>query len=296
MFRPLPVSVLVASLAAPACVNIDQEAHIQREEKRFPAEGKVEVVLYTFDGSVQLRSWDRPEVLVQIEKRGHDAEAVAEIEVMAEQTGNRISVEARRPGRRNVFIGIGSFTSTSARFVANVPRDSDVVVRTGDGSILAERLDGRLELRSDDGGIRVLEASGGLLAETDDGSITLEEVSGRIEARTGDGSVRLTGTPSELRVRSGDGQVSLRIRDGAAMVADWMVATADGSVSLELPDDFAAFIEADPGSDGRVRNELELADLTGGTRDQRRLEGRLGEARYRITLRTGDGTIRLRRY
>ena len=72
------------------------------------------------------------------------------------------------------------------------------MARSGDGSIVAERLTGRIELRSSDGSIRAIETSGELLAETADGTITLEEVTGRIEARTGDGSVHVSGMPSVL--------------------------------------------------------------------------------------------------
>ena len=75
-----------------------------------------------------------------------------------------------------------------------------------------------------------------------------------------------------------------------------MVATSDGSVTIELPDGFNAEIEAEPSSDGRVRNDLMLTNPTGGTRETRTLKGRLGEGGKRITLRTGDGTIRLTNY
>lgn len=289
----LAASVLVGA----ACtINIDHEGHIEREEKRFPISGAGDLALYTFDGSVEVRSWDRPEVLVEVEKRGQDPEAVAAIQVLAEQTNGRIQVEARRPGGRASFVGIGSFTSPSARLVATAPRSTAIIVRTSDGSILAERLDGRLELRTGDGSIRVLETSGDLLAETADGQIQIEEVSGRVEARTDGGSIRVSGTPHAVRVRSGDGSVVLRIRSGAAMSEDWMVATSDGSISVELPEGFNAVIEAEPGSDSRVRNELTLADVTGGTREQRTLRGTLGSGGHRLLLRTGDGTIRLIKY
>jgi hypothetical protein len=298
MARFLSASTLAAAtIAVSACsLNIDNEGHIEREEKRFSVESVVDLHLYTFDGRVEVRTWDRPEILVEVEKRGQDPEAVDRIEVIAEQTGNRIQVEARHPGSGSVFIGIGRFTSPSARFVANVPRETNLVVRSGDGSILVERVDGRLELRTDDGNIHAVETAGDLLAESKDGRIQCDEITGRVEARTGDGSVRLSGTPSALRARSGDGQVVLRIRRGATMTEDWMVATDDGSVSVELPDDFNAEIEADPGSDGRARSELVLANMSGGDREGRVLRGRLGEGGHTFLLRTGDGRITLQKY
>lgn len=287
----------LAAVSLPACqVNIDREGYVEREEKRFAAEGPVDIHLYTFDGQIEVRSWDRAEILVEIEKHGQDKDAVGKIQVLADRTGNRIQIEARHPGNRTTFIGIGSHRSTSAKLIATLPRKINVVARSGDGSIVAERLTGRIELRSSDGSIRATETSGELLAETADGTITLEEVTGRIEARTGDGSVHVSGVPSVLRARSGDGSMVVRIRRGAVMADDWMVATDDGSVSVELPAGFNADIEADPGSDGRARSELTLVNASGGTRENRVLKGRLGSGGKLFTLRTGDGSIRLLSY
>jgi hypothetical protein len=295
----LPAALVLGGigLAAVACsVNIDHEGHIVREEKRFPAAEVVDLHLYTFDGAVEVRSWDRPEVLVEIEKRGQDEEAVSKIQVLAERTGNRIQVEARHPGSSSVFIGIGRFTSPSARFIVSVPRRVNLVVRSGDGAVLVERVDGRLELRTNDGQIHTVETAGELLAESQDGRIVLDEVSGRVEARTDDGTLRITGAPSVLRARSGDGSVVVRLRQGTKMTADWMVTTDDGSISVEVPEGFSAEIEADPGSGGRARTDLVLTGQTGGTSERRALRGRIGTGGFSFLLRTGDGSIRLTRY
>jgi hypothetical protein len=296
--RWLPASCLALAVStAPACaVSIDHEGHIERDEKRFPADGVIDLHLYTFDGGVEIRAWDRNEVLVEIEKRGQDKAAVDRIQVLADQTGRRIQIEARHSGGRGTIVGLGVFRAPSARFIATVPRATNIVVRSGDGAIRAERLSGRLELRTDDGSIHTVETSGEVIAETGDGSIQLDDAAGRVEARTGDGSLRINGTPSVVRARSGDGSIVLRIRRGAAMAEDWVVATGDGSVSVELPDGFSADVEADPGSDGRARSELTLVNATGGTRDERVLRGRLGQGGRRLTLRTGDGNIRITNY
>src|SRR5438552_4830672 len=72
-------------LASAACgVNFEHQAYIERAEKRFPADQKVELRLETFDGSIEIRGWDRPEVVVEIEKRGRDKDAVSKIEITAE--------------------------------------------------------------------------------------------------------------------------------------------------------------------------------------------------------------------
>ena len=290
--------VATMAMSSAACVvNVDSEGQIEREEKRFTVEkAPAEVRLQTFDGAIEVRSWDRAEVLIQIEKRGEDKETLGQIEILSEQKGGVVQVEARRSKTRSSFVGIGFFIGPTATLIASVPRNTNLILKTGDGSVSIERVTGRAEIRTDDGSIRASETSGELMAETDDGSIQIEDCTGRVEARTGDGSIKLTGTPSSLRARSGDGSIVLRIRNGAAMTDDWLVATNDGSVTVELPDGFAAQIDADPGSDGRVTNELTLTGLVGGTREKRLLTGVLGTGGKRLSIKTGDGRISLKSY
>jgi hypothetical protein len=289
-------SLAAAVVGAQACVvSVDHEGTIERLDKRFTVDKAANLTLYTFDGAIEVRSWDKSEVLVQIEKRGQDKEAVSKIDILSDQKDDKIQVEARYTGRTG-FVGFGIYHSPSAKLIASVPRNINLSIRTGDGSVIVERVNGKTEIHTGDGTIRTSETLGELLAETGDGSIHIEDVSGRVEARTGDGSIRLTGTPSALRARSGDGSIVLRIRNGASMAEDWMVATNDGTISVELPDGFNAEIEADPSSDGRVRNDLTLTGMSGGTRESRTLKGKLGDGGKRLTLRTGDGTIRLTNY
>ena len=284
-----------------ACrMDIDSQAFIEREEKRFPAEALVELNVSTFDGSVQIRSWDRPEVMVEIEKRGQDKDAVGKISVTAEQKGNQITVDARHTGR-TTMIGIGHFTSTSAKLIISVPRKCNIIARTADGAMSLDRVEGKLDLRKGDGSIKVTEGKGDVMVETADGTLTLDDVAGHVEARTRDGSVRVSGTPGALRVRTGDGSVTLRIRDGAQMTDDWMIDTGDGSVTAELPAGFNAAIDADPGSGGRVHSDFPLASasgvkITSKSRERGAVSGQLGTGGKHLTLRTGDGTIRITNY
>jgi Putative adhesin len=293
--RLLPAScLLAAAFATPGCaISIDQDAYVERGEQRFDVEGTVDLSLSTFDGPIEVRTWDRPEVLVTVEKRGENKDVVSKIEVVTERKDRRILIDARHSGSHHAFIGLGTFVGPSARMSAMVPRKTNLLLRTSDGSVVVERVDGRIEARTEDGSIRVIETSGELVAETGDGSIRLEDIHGKIDARTRDGSMRISGAPAVLNVRSGDGSIVLRVRQGAVMTGRWSVTTGDGSISAELPDGFDADIEADPGHDGRARNGLVLANVTGGTRDEPTLRGRLGKGGHPLVLRTGDGTIRL---
>src|SRR5262245_44127907 len=91
---------LAAALIGPGCVDIvsaDLGRYVEREEKHFTLSGKPTVSLKTFDGSVEVRTWDKAEVLVTIEKRGSSKASTDSIEVRSDQQGNQITVEARVP-------------------------------------------------------------------------------------------------------------------------------------------------------------------------------------------------------
>ncbi|OFW26164.1 MAG: hypothetical protein A3H97_15540 [Acidobacteria bacterium RIFCSPLOWO2_02_FULL_65_29] len=262
--------------------------YVEREEKRFPTGGQPDVVLSTFDGSIEVRSWDQSEVLVVVEKHALDRQMVADIEVIAEQSGNRVTVEARlRPGRRGWGVNRG------ARLIVSMPASADLRATSGDGSITVERLTGRLELRSGDGSIRGHDLSGDIRAQTGDGSIRLDQIDGRLDVGTGDGSIVASGTLSTLRARSGDGSVRIRAELGSRATEDWDVSTGDGSVTIDLPDRFNAELDAHT-SDGRVSvSSRSLSETAQSTR--RSIKARLGEGGRQLRVRSGDGSIRLGR-
>src|SRR5690242_11417803 len=89
------------SFWAAGCVTLDSQSEIVRDEKRFTVKGTPSIHLTTFDGSIQIQSWDKPDVLVQIEKRGPTRESVDALEVKSSQDGGSIEVEVQKP--RNTF-------------------------------------------------------------------------------------------------------------------------------------------------------------------------------------------------
>src|SRR5262245_3499707 len=101
---PLAAVAWTALIGASGCVDIVATGplrYVEREEKQFAVAGRPDVSVSTFDGSIEVRPWDRSEVLVVIEKYALSKEAAADIEVLSRQDGNRVSVEARvKPGDR----------------------------------------------------------------------------------------------------------------------------------------------------------------------------------------------------
>ena len=284
--------VLAGAVAAGCVVSVDSQGEIVREEKRFPLDGSPELHLKTFDGAIQIQSWDKTEVVVEIEKRGATRETIDQLIVETTQRGDRIELEVKRP-RAETFSGLGFNHRTSAKLIVSAPRRMNLVARTGDGAIHIERLNGRLELRTGDGAIRADEVSGELLFSTGDGSITVDRADGRLTIDTGDGGVNVSGRLSAVKMHTGDGSIVYRADPGAEMSDDWDITTGDGSVSLFLPAAFGADLDAHTG-DGRIRNELSVAAAATTDADGRSLRGRLGDGGRRLRIRTGDGSISLK--
>jgi DUF4097 and DUF4098 domain-containing protein YvlB len=268
---------LTALLVCSGCVDIVganvEGRYVEREEKRFQISGKAEVALSTFDGSIEVRPWTRSEVEVVIEKRGADKSAVDKIQVAANQAGDRVTVEVKHPHRDT---GFHFGPSARAKLIVSLPESSDLVAKSGDGSIDVERLAGRIELRSGDGSIRA------------------RELAGDVTAETGDGSIMLDGRFSALRAHSGDGSVRIHAAAGTSASRDWDISTGDGSVTLEIPEGFSGELDAHTG-DGGVNIDNVTVSNVSGELHRNSVRGRLGTGGYEVRVRTGDGSITIKR-
>jgi hypothetical protein len=274
-------------------VVVDSQGHIAREEKRFTVSGTPELRLTTFDGAIEIRSGDGKTVLVEIEKRGATKEAIDALSVDTKQDGDRIEVAVKRPAQEMGILGLGRLSST-AKLIVTMPRDGHVIARSGDGSIRIEHVRGRLELRTGDGSIRATDIGGEMVLATGDGSVTIDNADGDLDVDTGDGSVSVAGKLGVVKVHTGDGSITFRAEPGTAMKGDWSMTTGDGGVSLYLPPDFAAELDAHTG-DGAIRNELQVNSQGGrDERERRTLRGTLGAGGRTLRIRTGDGSVRLK--
>ena len=284
------VIVLTGTLCQGCIVTVDSQSEIVREERRFTVTGSPAVRVATFDGNIRIQSWDKPDVLVEIEKRGPTRESINEIEIKSSQDGDAVVVEALKPSHT---FHVGMRSSPSARLIVWLPRRSDVNARSGDGAVDIEHVSGKIEVHTGDGNIRATGTEGELSLHTGDGAVTADEVEGRLLVDTGDGSINVSGKVSSLRVHTGDGSIVCRALSGTDMADDWEITTGDGSVLIYLPREFGAELDAHTG-DGTIQNDLSLSAGGEGEVNRRTVRGRLGEGGRRLRVRTGDGGIRLR--
>jgi DUF4097 and DUF4098 domain-containing protein YvlB len=280
MFSPPLVralAFLVVGVASVACsIDVRGNEASTREEKRFTvsATDPVDLKIETFDGAIAIRSWDKNEVLVEIERRGPDQAAAEALVVNQMQEGNRISIEAPSPRNERNVITVGSWQSQSVNFTVTAPRRVMLQARTGDGSVEARDLQGTIDVNSGDGRIVASNLEGDVKVHTGDGTINIDRAAGRVDADSGDGSIEIDGRLDVLTVRTGDGPVRVNAANGSTMKSDWQIAAVDASTG-----------------DGSVRVEGISKGTRDGDEDRSRVVGQLGSGGANLMLRSGDGSV-----
>ncbi|MGQ0732919.1 MAG: DUF4097 family beta strand repeat-containing protein [Acidobacteriota bacterium] len=293
-------ALVVASVTfVVACeVNLNSEGVVSTDRKTFQVSGTAEVELETFDGAIEIHSWDRSEVEVEVEKRAMDQGLVDQMQVSAVQDGNRIVVRVTGPTRRDFGgVQVGFQFGPSARLRVALPRSANVTATSRDGSVAVEDVAGTISLKTDDGSVRGSRLTGQVTARSGDGSIRLDRIDGKLDVETDDGSVTIEARATAVRARTGDGSVRLRLEPESSMSEDWDIQTGDGSVTLTLPAGFNAELDAET-RDGAVRGNhpgITSETRTGEDREerQRKLKATIGTGGRTLRVRTGDGTIRI---
>ena len=271
--------------------------------KSFKVEGTAKVRIETTDANIRVTSCECATVEARITTQGWTIGGDG-INIVDHQTGDQVDIEVRFPrrlfqmnwGNRRVDIEI------------KTPLNADLDLHTGDGNVDVQGIKGTLLLRSGDGHLNLSELQGTLRASTGDGNIdmrnvrgdlTLHTADGRIDlsgidgslrAETGDGRVRVNGRFDVLDVKTGDGGIDAVAADGSKLDANWRLNTGDGNLTLRLPAAIAADVELQT-NDGSI--DLDMPVTVSGRQGKREVHGQLNGGGKLLSLKTGDGSIRL---
>lgn len=235
--------------------------------KSYTVSARPELHVIANDANLRVVSWERSQIAVHVSTIGWRI-APDELRITEQQAGNRVDVELRTPhdgltfGRRSITVEI------------SVPRQLALDLHTGDGHIDVRDVGGDLRLTSGDG------------------HITGAGLDGMLRVQTGDGHIRLDGRFDQVEIETGDGHIEAEAAPGSKIGPGWRIHTGDGNVNLRLPDDFSADLDAHTG-DGHIT--LDLPVTVAGALRPNQVRGKLNGGGATLTIRTGDGSIRLAR-
>ncbi len=296
--------LMFAALAAVAATA--PAAQADEYNKSYTVTGRAQVHVDTNDGAVRVMTVPGSKsVEFHVEYQGLTLDRNLRIE--SHQNGDSVELVARMTGHWGFSLG---WNNRRLRIEVHMPREADLDIQTGDGSVETEALNGGLHVHTGDGSVRSDSVSGSVDIYTGDGSITLEgakgdirlrtgdghieahQLDGKVEATSGDGHITLAGRFDQLTIKTGDGSINALASPGSKMGASWTIHTGDGSVDLSLPGDLQADIDAST-HDGHI--SLGIPVTVEGTFSNSQIHGKMNGGGQVLSVHTGDGAIRLKK-
>jgi len=238
--------------------------------KTYTLSGKPDLHVDTSDANIHVSTWDQNTIEAKVTTNRYKI-GDGGIRIEEHQTGDLVEIDVRYP---HPHFGVINGGYHRVDVDIHMPREGRVDLHTGDGKIELAGFKGEMQLRSGDG------------------SQEIESVDGKLRATTGDGHIRANGRFDELELKTGDGRVDAKATAGSALAAGWRLESGDGTVTLEVPDNFAANVDLHTG-DGHI--DLDMPVTTEGKVRQNEVRGRLNGGGNLLTIHTGDGSIRLRK-
>jgi DUF4097 and DUF4098 domain-containing protein YvlB len=271
--------------------------------KTFNLERTAKLHVETSDANIHVTSCDCTTIVARVTtvgwKIGGDG-----INIIDRQNGDQIDIELRFP--RNAFQM--NWRNRRVDIEIKVPRNADLDLHTGDGNVDVQDVKGTILLQSGDGNLNLSELQGTLRATTGDGKIDMRNVRGDLTLHTGDGRIDLTGIDGSLHAETGDGRVRVSGRfdvldvktgdggidamatDGSKLEANWRLNTGDGNLTLQVPATIAADVELRT-NDGSI--DFDMPVTVSGRAGRKEVHGQINGGGKLLSLKTGDGSIRL---
>ena len=271
--------------------------------KVYSISGRAQVRVDTNDGSVRIATGDSKQVEFRVIYNGYEINKNLHIDTR--QDGDHLEINARVTGHWGFSFGTNH---RNVRIEVRMPKDADLQVDTGDGSVETQPINGRVKIHTGDGSVKAQAVAGSVDIDTGDGGITVEgakgdirlhtgdghidarNLDGKVDANSGDGHIKIDGRLDALNVKTGDGSIDARIEPGSKLTGGWSIRTGDGSVDVVLPPDLQANIDAST-NDGHI--SLGIPVTVEGTFSNSQLHGKMNGGGQSLTIHTGDGSIRL---
>jgi DUF4097 and DUF4098 domain-containing protein YvlB len=298
---PAPrLAIAIAALIG-TCLLVPQ-TRAEEWTKSYTISGRAQVRVETNDGAVQTYSSDNKQVEFRVIYDGYELNKNLHIDTR--QDGDSVEINARVSGHWGFSFGKGR----RMRIEVRMPKDADLQIDTGDGSVDTQSVNGRVKIHTGDGSVHAQAVSGDVDIDTGDGSITLDgakgdirlhsgdghvearNLDGKVDASSGDGHITIQGRLDALNIKTGDGSINARLDPGSKVATTWNIRTGDGSVDITLPSDLQANIDAST-NDGHI--SLGIPVTVEGTFSNSQIHGKMNGGGQSLTVHTGDGSIRL---
>src|SRR5438477_3729849 len=173
-YRILIARAVLASTALFAIAVATPLVRAEDWSKSYSISGRANVRVETNDGAVQVFTGESKQVEFRVSYEGYEINRTLHVD--SRQDGDSVQITARVSGHW----GFGWSKGRRMKIEVRMPKDADLNVDTGDGSVDTQSISGRVKIHTGDGSVRVQSVSGDVDIDTGDGSITLEGAKGDI--------------------------------------------------------------------------------------------------------------------
>ena len=232
--------------------------------------------------SVKVSGGDTNTVTVHMVAHGSDSD-LANMTLDASQKDNDVTVVMRR-GKQGWF---WHWSDGEGQIQVTVPRQIQIDVRTGGGSVELKDTSGSASLRTSGGEVTAKNVTGNVEARTSGGGILVDTLRGDIEANTSGGDVRLLNVDGKIRGETSGGSVRCSLVGSNRGI--W-ASTSGGDIQLSLPKTTTADFEATT-SGGEFSLEL---PVTATILKEGHVKGTINGGGQPIEVRTSGGNISVR--
>ena len=296
-FRFAPALVAVCVLVSPVAAQQLQG----REGTRFTWSERIAagqwLRVYGNNGRIQVTeaTGDAAEVVGEKELRRGRPEDIA-FEVRRTSDGVTICAiiadedcdddGVRHRGRWN-----DDYNGRRVNFTVRVPKGVKVGVGSGNGDVSVSGATADVRAGSGNGKVRV-SAGGPVNASSGNGDVSVERAGGPVKASSGNGRVIVATTRGPVNASSGNGDVEVTMDAIADVTDDMELSSGNGTITVTVPGDFAGEIDASTGS-GKFYSDFPLT--LRGRIDPQHVRATIGRGGRRLTMRSGNGDVELRK-
>jgi len=305
--RLLLPAVLTASLVSLTGCDFEDFGGIGKFSRDFhynyPMNSSATLNLETFNGSVEISSWDQNTIDINGTKYGPTQTDADNLRVNISHTPDEVTIRVERPVERRNNLG--------AKFTIRLPRTAhlDRIVssngsihttdglgpshfKSSNGSIKVEGLRGDLEATTSNSAIDLLDVEGNVTAHTSNGRVRAERLLGTLDATTSNGSIQaaIDRADRPVRVETSNGSIDLTLP--RHYDHDLKAGTSNSSITVRLPAETNAHVVAHT-SNSSIASDFDLTMR--GEFSKSHLDAQIGSGGPLIDLHTSNGHIKLAR-
>lgn len=272
MLRQIIGLSLFALLLISSSDSYAQDVKIS-ESVALPGDGRV--LIDTYKGSIDVTTWDRDEVSINvlIEADG-DQDLVELTEVHIDKSGKSLRIETdykkAKKARKKGLFGNYSVSLPLVHYTIRMPRTADLSIEDYKSEIKIADIDADLDLETYKGEAYVDRVEGELRIDTYKGEVFVSELRGALHAETY------------------KGEIEAHFLDFAGSS---MVDTYRGEVNLVFPRETGFDLNADLGRRGDIDANFSLTALK---QDKNSYRGEVMGGGPRLKVETYSGTINLK--